>query len=400
MISDPISTTPGEAVHIHFRQYLECSDSESISGIGVTYDDGLTYDVIQTNGYGPYGGHKDLFYTEFMPEAVPFQLILFINGTSTNITWILDDLYVFNCPDCPSPNTPSSLSAQIIYDPEPAVHLNWEDVSWNEAGFDIFRKAGEANEPGDYIQIGSSAQNRTGFTDNSAMPESTYTYKVFSFNSNGSSGSETATITLPIPVEMVSFTGNVNNNIVTLYWQTATETNNSGFDVQRSVASVNSSERENPSGVGSGDFSIWKKIGYTEGHGTTTKPVSYSFQDKNAAAGRYSYRLKQIDYNGSFEYSKEITVDVDWSGEFYLSQNFPDPFNPATTIKYSLPDDEAVSLKLYDILGEEVITIVNEKQKAGNYLVSINLSDLSSGIYIYRLIAGRYSAAKKMILVR
>ena len=400
LISNPISTIPGEAVHIHFRQYLECSDSESISGIGVTYDDGLTYDIIQTNGYGPYGGHKDLFYTEFLPETMPFRLILFINGISTNITWILDDLYVFNCSGCPSPNAPSSLSAQIIYDSGPAVHLNWEDVSWNEIGFDIFRKPGDANEPGDYIQVGSSAQNKTEFTDNSAIPESTYTYKVFSSNSNGSSGSETATITLPIPVEMVLFTGKVYKNTVTLYWQTATETNNSGFEVQRSEAGVNSAGGENPSGRESGDLSRWKRIGYTEGRGTTTQLVSYSFQDKPAAAGRYSYRLKQIDYDGSFEYSKEITVDIDWSGEFFLSQNFPDPFNPATTIKYSLPEDEAVSLRLYDILGKEVMTMVNEKQKAGNYLVSINLSNLSSGIYIYRLIAGSYSAAKKMVLVR
>ena len=402
LMSTPVNTIPGEPVHIHFRQYIECADSETISGIGVTYDDGLTYNIIATNGYGPYGGHKGLFYAEFIPDAVPFRIILFVDGESTGITFIVDDLYVFNCPDCPPPYAPGSLSAQIIFNPAAAVHLNWEDISWNEMGFDIFRKAGNPNDPGEYIQVGGVVQNKTEFTDYSAHPESTYTYRVFSYNSNGSSGSETAAITLPIPVELISFTGEAGEGFVTVYWRTATETNNRGFEIQRADAAPGASGGEISSSGESGEVSGggWERIGYIAGSGTTTKPVSYSFGDQNAAAGRYLYRLKQIDYDDSFEYSKEIIVDVDRPGKFYLSQNFPDPFNPATTIKYSLPEETAVSLKLYDILGNEVMSIVNGKQKAGDYLVSINLADLSSGVYIYRLTAGRYSAAKKMVLLR
>jgi hypothetical protein len=231
LISCPVSTVPGEYVQIHFRQFLECADSATISGIAVTYDDGQTYTILQSNENIPCGPHKELFYTAFLPEAIPFRLILFINGISSNISWLIDDLYAYNCPDCPPPNAPGSLSAQIIYDPGPLVHLSWEDISWNELGFDIFRKAGNPNDPGEYILVGNAPQNTTGFNDNSVSPESTYTYRVFSSNYNGSSGSGTATITLPIPVELISFTGESDGRTVTLHWQTATETNNMGFEI-------------------------------------------------------------------------------------------------------------------------------------------------------------------------
>ena len=199
-----------------------------------------------------------------------------------------------------------------------------------------------------------------------------------------------------VPVELASFTGIANGDGVTLSWLTKTETNNKGFDVERQNGISTGQSGEGTGSVNNG----WQRVGFVQGSGTTTKPVSYSFRDNNITAGRYEYRLKQIDYDGSFNYSKVVTVDVSKPGDFYLSQNFPDPFNPATNIKYSLPEDADVSLKLYDILGNEVMVMVNGRKKAGDYLVRVDLSGMASGVYIFRLTAGRFTAAKKMVLVR
>ena len=125
-----------------------------------------------------------------------------------------------------------------------------------------------------------------------------------------------------IPVELISFTSEVDNNVVTLLWQTATETNNSGFEILRSTQN---------------DKSIWERIGFVEGKGTTTEIQSYSFQDK-PEAGIYKYKLKQIDFDGTFAYSSEIEVEVKAPNVFSLEQNYPNPFNPTTKIKYTIPD--------------------------------------------------------------
>ena len=183
---------------------------------------------------------------------------------------------------------------------------------------------------------------------------------------------------------------------------TATETNNKGFEVQRSDAGNHKS--------------IWQKVGFLKGNGTTTEKHSYSFNDESVASGIYKYRLKQIDFDGKFKYSKEIEVDVTAPTEFSLSQNYPNPFNPVTTIRYSIPNVISIptgrernlaTLKIYNVLGEEVANLVNEQKPAGRYEVKFNGSNLPSGVYIYRLTAvpigsqaGSYSAVKKMILLK
>ncbi|HSD62646.1 MAG TPA: T9SS type A sorting domain-containing protein, partial [Ignavibacteriaceae bacterium] len=137
-----------------------------------------------------------------------------------------------------------------------------------------------------------------------------------------------------------------------------------------------------------------------EGNGTTTEPKSYSFTDGNVTSGKYSYRLKQINFDGSFEYSKEVEVEVNYKLEFSLSQNYPNPFNPSTMIKYSIPKDGYVNLKIYNTLGQQVAELVNGIVKAGSHQVTFNAGNLSSGVYYYRIESGNYVSVRKMMILK
>lgn len=192
----------------------------------------------------------------------------------------------------------------------------------------------------------------------------------------------------PLPVELSSFTSSLNGRNVTLNWTTASESNNAGFDL----------ERRDVSGQTAGD---WTKIGNVAGNGTATGANSYSFTDRNIATGKYNYRLKQIDYNGNFEYfSLNNEVIIGTPERFSLSQNYPNPFNPSTNINYDLPFDSKVSIKIFDMSGREVASVVNEFKTAGFYTVNFNASALSSGVYFYIINADNFTATKKMILVK
>ena len=188
----------------------------------------------------------------------------------------------------------------------------------------------------------------------------------------------------PFPVELASFTSSVSGRNVTLNWSTSAELNNSGFDIERSSA-------ENQ----------WFKNGFVKGHGTVSQPVSYSFTDNNLSTGVYKYRLKQTDYNGNFEYfelAEEVSIGI--PDKYSLSQNYPNPFNPVTTINYDLPNDEIVTIKIYDILGREMKTLVNEMKQAGYHNIIFNAADLASGAYFYRMTAGDYVGVKKFIVMK
>ncbi|AFH47859.1 Putative aminopeptidase [Ignavibacterium album JCM 16511] len=193
-----------------------------------------------------------------------------------------------------------------------------------------------------------------------------------------------------IPVELTSFTAVANGNNVELSWSTATETNNRGFEIQRSQSPKFTSEV------------IWEKIGFVNGKGTTTEPQSYLFTDKNLRAGKYSYRLKQIDFDGTFEYSNEIEVEIFTPDKFVLEQNYPNPFNPSTKISFVIPNSvrNLVTLIVYDVLGNEVATLLNEYKEAGRYEVEFNASELPSGIYYYKLSAGNFTDVKKMMVIK
>ncbi len=189
-----------------------------------------------------------------------------------------------------------------------------------------------------------------------------------------------------VPVELTSFAAATNGADVELNWKTATETNNQGFQIERKISSAVSQE--------------WKKVGYVAGFGTTTEAKSYSFVDTKLETGNYTYRLKQIDFDGSYSYSSEVEVNVELPLEYRLEQNYPNPFNPSTVIKYSLPEDGLVKLAVYNILGEEVSAIVNNTQKAGRYEVTFNGNKLASGVYVYRLETANFTSSKKFVLLR
>ena len=186
-----------------------------------------------------------------------------------------------------------------------------------------------------------------------------------------------------IPVELISFIATANGKEVTLVWSTATELNNQGFEVQRKF--------------GSNDFVT---IGSVKGNGTTTSPNHYSFVDKLIDVGKYFYRLKQIVFDGTFEYSKEIEVEVRVLDKFTLEQNYPNPFNPVTTIGYVLQEKSNAKVTILNSLGEEIAVLVNEEQDKGYHKVEFNGSKLTSGVYFYRLKAGEFISTKKMILLR
>lgn len=186
-----------------------------------------------------------------------------------------------------------------------------------------------------------------------------------------------------VPVELTSFTSLAEGNNVILSWSTATELNNSGFEIQRVV--------------GGNEFVT---IGFVPGHGTTSESRNYRFVDANLSAGNYTYRLKQVDFNGTFSYSSEVNVDVTTPLQFELAQNYPNPFNPSTTINFTLPQNSNVTLKIYNALGEEVKSLVNRFMESGVHTVNFNANDLNSGIYFYRLEAGQYSEVRKMTLIK
>ncbi len=193
----------------------------------------------------------------------------------------------------------------------------------------------------------------------------------------------------PLPVELVSFEAESSNAGVLLTWNTATEINNYGFEIERKLNSNTN----------------WSKIGFVQGNGNSSSNKYYSYIDKEQLHGTYSYRLKQIDNNGEYEYSSIIEVNVNsLPKEYVLNQNYPNPFNPSTTISFSIPEKQFVSLKIYDILGNEITTIVNEELEAGSYNKLWNSASfngkVASGIYFYKLTAGSFVETKKMSLMK
>lgn len=185
-----------------------------------------------------------------------------------------------------------------------------------------------------------------------------------------------------LPVELSSFSGRIIKNEVYLQWRTETEVNNYGFEIQRSVDKIS-----------------WSKIGFVQGHGNSNSPKDYSFTDKSLPDGTIYYRLKQEDLDGKFEYSNVINVNYKGAKDVVLYQNYPNPFNPTTKIEYLLPTSSRVSLKVYDILGREIVELKNNYETAGKYSVNFDGTNLASGIYFYVLVADNFTISKKMSIL-
>ena len=233
------------------------------------------------------------------------------------------------------------------------------------------------NNAGSLQPVGSPV-NVSGTT----LRSMTVTLSHFSQYTVGSSDS-------PLPVTLSSFTSNVNGRNVKLYWSTAKETNNSGFEIQRT--DINNSD--------------YKTLGFVNGKGNSNITANYTFDDSRLSTGKYKYRLKQIDYNGNYEYFElGGSVEIGLPGRFSLSQNYPNPFNPTTKIDFLIPADSRVSVSVFDASGREIRTLVSENRKAGYYTLTFDASGLSSGMYFCRMTAqsdnSSFAATSKMILVK
>jgi Secretion system C-terminal sorting domain len=189
-----------------------------------------------------------------------------------------------------------------------------------------------------------------------------------------------------LPVELSSFTAIANNSSTTLSWKTATEVNNYGFEVERRT-------------VGETVNGKWEKVGFVAGNGTSNTAHTYAYADANISSGTYAYRLKQIDNDGTYKYSSETEVTISIPKVLSLA-NYPNPFNPSTMISYQVPNSSHVNLRVFDVLGREVATLVNEVKSAGAYKAMFNASNFSSGVYFYQLNAGSFIQTKKMLLMK
>jgi hypothetical protein len=255
----------------------------------------------------------------------------------------------------------------------------------------------------DHVVIGSAGAPLypVGSASYTIKTVSDYCYGIFDFTPNSlkmsvynNVNTMIDTLTLfksPLPVELRAFTCVLTNNLIKLNWKTATELNNSRFEIERKV---NDSE--------------WQKIGSVEGAGNSTTFREYSFTDKSLFfSGKYYYRLKQIDMNGTSKYSQIVDEDVNVTPlSYFLGQNYPNPFNPSTTISFNLPEDSFVKLTIYNSLGEAVKELINGFEADGKYRINVSAGDLPSGVYYYTLDAkstestDTFRSTNKMILLK
>jgi hypothetical protein len=199
-----------------------------------------------------------------------------------------------------------------------------------------------------------------------------------------------------LPVELTSFVSNVSGRQVNLNWETKTEVNSNKYEIERASNGVMDAT------------AAWVSVGTVQAAGMSNSPKKYSFIDKNLQAGKYQYRLKMIDNDGSFKFSDVVETEVSLPKNFELTQNYPNPFNPSTKIEYQVPVDAKIILEVYNIAGQKVTELVNQDQPAGYYSVSFGSSSnkLASGVYIYRIAATEkangknFSSIKKMMLLK
>ncbi len=399
--------------YLILNKFFDLSPTSNAMGInyGVDWNSGeftigIAYSIDEGNTWTPCWQQiitgdtpaSHIWITD-IPNENYVKLALFCSSLEPNSSgyWYLDNLSL------DSPLTVSTPPARLYAYADSlslSVTLSWSpgytvNPSW---GYVIEKKNGLPASSSAYQQIAWVGPSIFSFDDTSVELDSTYTYRIQSregpeggFKSTW--GNEaTAYVPEVVPVELTSFTASVSGSNVTLNWSTASEKNNLGFEAQRQVGSQQSA-------VGNED---WETIGFVEGKGTTTEISNYSFNDNLNHTHNHtlSYRLKQIDFDGSFEYSSIIEVELGLPTQFILGQNYPNPFNPVTTISWQAPVASHQVLKVFDILGNEVAKLIDEYRSAGVYEVEFDASTLNSGVYIYRLTTNNFTSTKKMILLK
>jgi hypothetical protein len=390
-MSPEIPAPAGASCLLTFNFYEDWWSDTVIVGCAITYNNGNTWsslwDLHATGNVGPSSVNQGIYVSG------NFRIGLYYTGNSNNIDfWYVDNVMIQTALSPPMP--PSLLQANASLTQQ-QVTLNWNSgIGFGVTGYYIERKNGLPNDTSSYINIGQTNSTTYTFIDGTVELNEIYTYRILTLSGPVSShfGNEaTAYVPEAVPVELQNFAANVENNNVMLSWITASEINNAGFEIERCQTS-------NVKGQ------TWEKIGFVSGNGTTTQTQFYSFTDENFSAGKYQYRLKQIDFDGSFEYSNTIEAEINSPTEFSLSQNYPNPFNPSTVISYQLAGGSQVTLKVFDLLGNEVATLVNEHKPAGSYEVefqsAVGSKQLASGVYYYQLNAGNFIETKKMILLK
>jgi hypothetical protein len=261
---------------------------------------------------------------------------------------------------------------------------SYDNTATGTHGNPDLRLAADFTTYPEWVDLGGVGSNPTvGIIFNSTAPTSIQLDGVYML-ANAAGGAN------PLAVELTSFTGSSKENSIALSWTTATEHNNYGFNIERSVTGK----------------SEWTEVGFVKGSGNSSVSHTYSFTDNAAGSGSFDYRIKQTDVNGKSQYiGSVVTVGVNVPTEFALSQNYPNPFNPSTIIKYSIPQATFVTLKIYNMLGQEVATLVNGQTDIGFHSITWNGrtsagSYAASGVYIYRIVAGDFVQVKKMNLLK
>jgi aminopeptidase N len=242
--------------------------------------------------------------------------------------------------------------------------------------------------PADTLRVFNNVNNQLFTFNVTRQPVSV----VFDPNNNIVLKNATTTLVNPMPVELTTFSADVKAGLVTLKWKTATETNNSGFEIERAKVS------ENIDAINSSRI-LFNTIGFVKGNGSSTTTKDYSFADHISSFGKYVYRLKQVDFNGSHTYSSNIQITAGAKpSSFTLNQNYPNPFNPSTTIRFEVPKNSRIKLTIYNILGEAVRILSDAIFEEGVYEKTFDAKDLASGVYIYELKTDDALLRQKMVL--
>jgi hypothetical protein len=353
--------------------YADTAQANSPSGYMSGYNDGIT------NGYAWYrvtGGRQD-FFTYFHHGR---EVTIEISDIKTPAASTLPSYWYYNKESFLDymENTYYGISGLITDTSGNPIKARVEIVGHDVDNSEVYSDS----ITGAFYRMIAAGNYTLTFSAENYFPQTISNVQVNNFQSTNL---DVQLIPNQVPVELISFTASTNGNEVSLNWKTATETNNKGFEIQRSQVS---------------GLNDWQNIEFINGSGTTTEEHIYSFNDKDVDPGTYHYRLRQIDFNGKFEYSNIVEAVVSTPSEFVLEQNYPNPFNPSTNIKFKIPQKSFVSLKIYNLLGSEVAVLVNEEKESGSYGINFNAQTLSSGTYFYKLEAGSHISVRKMLFLK
>lgn len=341
---------------------------------------------------------NDLLSVRFSPSISGSITGVFFHASTTNT--LTSDIFMEIWSDDGSGSPDSKLGSTVTFSKDNLLLYSWNYLDMTGAGVTvtsgtdyhiILYYTSGTNGAADFAirADNASVDGRSKYSVNSG---SSWTTQSFDWRMRAIVSEESSAL----PVELVAFEANVVENKVNLSWETATEVNNYGFDVERRI---NEDDESNQ----------WQKIGFVEGHGTSASPKNYTYMDENPPANKLEYRLKQIDIDGTYEYYN-LTAKVDASTvtgvdeiiptEFALHQNYPNPFNPSTKIKFDLPERSNVSINIYNVIGQKIRTITSGIFDAGFHEVNFNANGLTSNIYFYRIETDENIATKKMIVLK